>query len=101
MRSRREVLQRHAKPHRRWEFQSGSGRYEELLADKSIEAVYIPLPNHLHAEWALKSLEAGKHVLCEKPITMNAGEAEALRVQLKRFPRLQIREAFMTGIIHR
>ena len=52
--------------------------YEAILADPQIDAVYIPLPNHLHVEWSLKALDAGKHVLCEKPMTMRADEFDAL-----------------------
>lgn len=70
------------------------GSYEELLADEEIEAIYNPLPNHLHVPWTIKAAEAGKHVLCEKPIALNAREAESLQAVCER-TRVKIQEAFM------
>jgi len=71
------------------------GSYDELLADPDIEAVYIPLPNHLHVRWSIRALDAGKHVLCEKPIGLTAAEArELLDAARKRAP-LKVMEAFM------
>ena len=69
--------------------------YEALLADPKIDAVYIPLPNHLHVPWSLQALAAGKHVLCEKPIALNAREAADLAATARKYPRLKIMEAFM------
>jgi xylose dehydrogenase (NAD/NADP) len=68
--------------------------YEELLEDPQVEAVYIPLPNHLHLEWTLRAIRAGKHVLCEKPLALNAGEARAM-VQAARDRGVVLMEAFM------
>ena len=71
------------------------GSYEELLADPEIDAVYNPLPNHLHVDWSVKALEAGKHVLCEKPIGLTAREGRRLVEVGKQHPRLKLMEAFM------
>jgi predicted dehydrogenase len=68
------------------------GSYEELLADPDIDAVYNPLPNNLHVDWTIKAVEAGKHVLCEKPIGMNAKDAERLKGHAGK---RHIMEAFM------
>ena len=70
------------------------GSYEELLADPGVDAVYIPLPNHLHVPWSIKAAEAGKHVLCEKPIGLDADEARKLLAVRDRTGVL-IHEAFM------
>jgi predicted dehydrogenase len=70
------------------------GSYEALLADPAIEAVYNPLPNHLHVPWTIKALQAGKHVLCEKPIALTADEATQLVGARERSGKL-VAEAFM------
>jgi len=69
--------------------------YDALLNDASIDAVYIPLPNHMHVEWAIRALQAGKHVLCEKPIGLSSAEATQLLEAAKAHPRLKVMEAFM------
>ena len=71
------------------------GSYEELLADAQIDAIYNPLPNHMHVPWTIKALEAGKHVLCEKPIAPTAAEAQHLLDAAKQYPHLKVMEAFM------
>jgi predicted dehydrogenase len=70
------------------------GSYDELIADPEVEAVYNPLPNHLHVPWSVKAAEAGKHVLCEKPIGLTAEEAKQL-VAVRNRTGLKIQEAFM------
>src|SRR6202163_3423659 len=70
------------------------GSYEELLADPEIEAVYNPLPNHLHVPWSIKAAEAGKHVLCEKPISLTVLEAISL-LRARDRTGVKIEEAFM------
>jgi predicted dehydrogenase len=71
------------------------GSYEELLADPDIEVIYNPAPNHLHVPWSINALEAGKHVLCEKPIGLNLAEAQQLLDASRRHPKLKVMEAFM------
>ena len=70
------------------------GSYDELIAHPEVEAVYIALPNHLHAEWSIRAMEAGKPVLCEKPLAMNAAEAAEVAVASRRTQQ-PIMEAFM------
>jgi predicted dehydrogenase len=71
------------------------GSYEALLLDPAVDAVYIPLPNDQHVPWSIRALEAGKHVLCEKPIGLSADEARQLREASRMHPRLKLMEAFM------
>jgi predicted dehydrogenase len=70
------------------------GSYEELLADPEIEAIYNPLPNHLHVPWTIKAAEAGKHVLCEKPVALTVKEATSL-IEVRDRTGVKIQEAFM------
>jgi len=70
------------------------GSYEELIADRNVDAIYNPLPNHLHVPWTMRAAEAGKHVLCEKPLALTAEEARAL-IKVRDRTGVQIAEAFM------
>ncbi len=70
------------------------GSYEELLADPGIDAVYNPLPNHLHVPWSIRAAEAGKHVLCEKPIGLSVAETRRL-IDVRDRTGVKIGEAFM------
>src|SRR5271170_6778493 len=70
------------------------GSYEEMLADPEIEAVYNPLPNHLHVPWSIRAAEAGKHVLCEKPIALTVAECRTL-MEARDRTQVKIGEAFM------
>ncbi len=71
--------------------------YDDLLNDPNVDAVYIPLPNHMHIEWAKRAIAAGKHVLCEKPISMQASEIDEL-IALRDASNLLVAEAYM--IVH-
>src|SRR5256714_5577318 len=79
---------------RTWDIPRAYGSYDALLADPEVEAVYISLPNSMHCEWATKALEAGKHVLCEKPLSRHVSEVEAAFDAADRTGRL-LSEAFM------
>lgn len=71
------------------------GSYDALLEDDEVDAIYNPLPNHLHVSWSIKALEAGKHVLCEKPIGLSSADGQRLVDAGKAHPKLKLMEAFM------
>ena len=73
------------------------GSYEELLADSEVDAIYNPLPNHMHVPWSIRAAEAGKHVLCEKPLGMNTAEVRELIAARDRTG-VAIGEAFMVQV---
>ncbi|HEX7542294.1 MAG TPA: Gfo/Idh/MocA family oxidoreductase [Anaerolineales bacterium] len=70
------------------------GSYADLLADPDIDVIYNPLPNHLHAEWTIKAVQAGKHVLCEKPLALSLAEVDAMSAAAEKYGKV-VAEAFM------
>ena len=79
---------------REWKIPRAHGSYEALLADPEIDVIYNSLPNHLHAEWTIKALRAGKHVLCEKPLALTLAEVDAMTATSKETGKV-LMEAFM------
>jgi xylose dehydrogenase (NAD/NADP) len=87
-------LQRAEEYGREWEIERAYGSYEALLEDADVEAVYISLPNTLHCEWSIRAVEAGKHVLCEKPMSRHLADVESAFDAAERNQRI-LMEAFM------
>ena len=79
---------------REWGIGRAHGSYQALLADPEIDAVYIPLPNHLHAEWTIRAARTGKHVLCEKPMALTLAEMDAMEAAARESG-VVLAEAFM------
>ncbi|MBN1450804.1 MAG: Gfo/Idh/MocA family oxidoreductase [Anaerolineales bacterium] len=79
---------------RKWKIPRAHASYEALLADPEIDVIYNSLPNHLHAEWTIKAVEAGKHVLCEKPLALSVDEVDAVATAARKHGRI-VAEAFM------
>jgi D-xylose 1-dehydrogenase (NADP+, D-xylono-1,5-lactone-forming) len=79
---------------REWGIERAHGSYEALLADPEVDVVYIPLPNHLHAEWTIQAARAGKHVLCEKPLALTVAEVDAMEAAAREGG-VVLAEAFM------
>jgi xylose dehydrogenase (NAD/NADP) len=79
---------------REWGIERALGSYEALVEDSEVDAVYVPLPNHLHAEWSIRAARAGKHVLCEKPLALSVAEVDAMAAAA-RASGVVLAEAFM------
>src|SRR5512139_211112 len=79
---------------RKWDIPRAHSTYEALLADPEIDVIYNSLPNHLHAEWTVKALQAGKHVLCEKPLALSLAEVDEIAQAARQTGRV-VAEAFM------
>jgi predicted dehydrogenase len=79
---------------REWEIERAFGSYEAMLADPDIDVVYNSLPNHMHAEWSIRALAAGKHVLCEKPVGLTPAEVDEMAAAAQKYGKI-IAEAFM------